>query len=251
MPVGVINHELIVNSLCEELTKSNDEKDEYITELKRADEEIKASLKEKEVLLREIHHRVKNNLQIISSLLNLQSSFIKDKEVLEIFGESQNRVRSLALIHEKLHRSRDLARIDFGEYLRSLVANLLRSYGIDSNVTTVKINADDVSLDIDTAIPCALIINELVSNSLKHAFPAGKEGEIGIEFRVDNDNGYVLTVRDNGVGLPRDFDLKNSESFGLQLVRSLASDQLGGTIELHSSSGGAEFKMEFAALQPA
>jgi len=222
-----------------------------ITERKRAEEQITASLKEKEVLLREIHHRVKNNLQIISSLLNLQSRFIEDKEALEIFSESQNRVRSLALIHEKLYRSQDLARIDFGEYLRSLADNLLRSYGVDSNVITVKINADAVSLDIDTAIPCALIVNELVSNSLKHAFPAGKEGEIGIDFRVDNDNKFLLAVSDNGVGLPRDFDFQNTESFGLQLVSSLVSDQLEGTIELHSSSGGAEFKMEFDALQPA
>ncbi len=215
-----------------------------ITERKRAEEQIKASLKEKEVLLKEIHHRVKNNLQVISSLLNLQLGYIKDKQAAGLFKESQSRIRSMALIHERLYQSGDLARIDFAQYIRSLAADLFRSYEVSSGAITLKINAGDVLLGIDRAIPCGLIVNELVSNSLKHAFPAGKKGEIQINLRSDNDNGFTLTLSDNGVGFPKDLDFRNAETLGLQLVITLVK-QLKGTIELDRSSG-TEFKITFA-----
>jgi PAS domain S-box-containing protein len=212
-----------------------------ITARKQAEERIKASLKEKEVLLKEIHHRVKNNLQIISSLLNLQSGYIQDKQAGEMFKESRNRVKSMALVHEKLYQSKDLARIDFAEYVRHLTAHLLRSYGVNSHAIALKVNAEKVLLDIDTAIPCGLIINELVSNALKHAFPPGSEGEIRVDLHAEADNPdgrgrLSLVVSDNGAGLPSQLDFRHTESLGLQLVSTLA-DQLEGTIELDRQEG--------------
>jgi PAS domain S-box-containing protein len=216
-----------------------------ITERNQAEEQIKASLKEKEVLLKEIHHRVKNNMQIISSLLNLQSGYIRDnKEALEMFQETQNRIRSMALIHEKLYQSKDLSRVNFAEYIQSLATQLFHSFAANSHVITLKVDVDDVFLAIDRAIPCGLIINELVSNSLKHAFPAGKEGEIRIGFHSD-DNEFTLIVSDTGVGFPKDLDFRNTESLGLELVVTL-TDQVGGTIELHSNAG-TEWKIIFPA----
>jgi len=212
-----------------------------IAERKRAEEQIKASLKEKEVLLKEIHHRVKNNLQVISSLLNLQSPYIKDEQASEMFRESQNRVKSMALIHEKLYQSKDLGEIDFAEYIRKLTVNLFHSYGVDSSAIQLVLNISDILLDIDTAIPCGLIINELVSNSLKHAFPAGEKGEVCVNLSSNTDNKFKLIVSDNGVGFPEDLNFRNTESLGLQLVNTLIN-QLGGAIEL-DKSGGTAFKI--------
>jgi two-component sensor histidine kinase len=217
---------------------------QHIRARDRAEEQIKASLKEKEVLLKEIHHRVKNNLQVVSSLLNLQSGYIRDKEALEMFKESQNRVKSMALIHEKLYQSKDLSRVNFADYIQILLAHLFYSYAINSRTITLKINVGDVLLGIETAIPCGLIINELVSNSLKHAFPAGKQGEIRIDLHSDN-NRFRLIVGDTGVGFPKDLDFRNTGTLGLELVDTL-TDQLGGTIELHSN-GGTECKIIFPA----
>lgn len=218
-----------------ELSKLNQRLLQQIKERKRAEQQTKASLKEKEVLLKEIHHRVKNNLQVISSLLNLQRGSIKDPQTLEIFQESQNRVESMALIHEQLYRSKDLSRIDFADYIRNLVANLFCSYEVRANAITLKINVDNVLLDINAAIPCGLIINELIANSLKYAFPVGKEGEIWIEFNSNNDK-FTLIVADNGVGFPQDLDFQNTNSLGLQLVNAL-TEQLEGNIELDNSVG--------------
>jgi len=209
----------------------------------QTEDQIKASLKEKEVLLREIHHRVKNNLQIISSLLNLQSRYIKGKQVLHVFKESQDRIKSMALIHEKLYQSKELARIDFAEYVRSLVADLFRSYKTDSDLITLKTNIDDVFLGINTAIPCGLIINELVSNSLKYAFPEDRQGEIRIDLHSEKEGKFTLIVSDSGVGFPKDLDFRNTESLGLQLACTLV-DQLQGTIGL-DRTGGTEFKIAF------
>ncbi len=214
-----------------------------ITERVRAEGQIKTSLREKEVLLKEIHHRVKNNLQVISSLLYLQSKNVKDQRSLEILQDSQNRVRSMALVHERLYQSQDLARVDFAKYVRSLVNHLFRSYGVNTNVTKLRIQVEDVFLGVDTAIPCGLIINELVSNSLKHAFPDGREGEIHIEFRA-NDGQFRLVIRDNGVGFPTDLDFRNTKTLGLQLVSTLVH-QLEGTIKL-DRSGGTAFEVTFA-----
>ncbi len=208
-----------------------------ITERKRAEEEIRASLKEKEVLLQEVHHRVKNNMQIISSLFSLQSGHIKDKQALEIFKSSQNRVRSMALIHERLYQSKDLTRVNFAEYSQSLTTHLFSSYGINTNVIKFYIDIKDVSLDINTAIPCSLIINEIVSNSLKYAFPGDKKGEIKIAMHTINKNEIELIVSDNGIGLPKKMDFRKTDTLGLHLVNLLAEDQLHGNIKLDRTKG--------------
>lgn len=210
---------------------------------RRAEEQIKISLQEKEVLLKEIHHRVKNNLQIISSLLNLQAEYLKDKQALEIFKNSQNRIESMALIHEKLYESEDLARINFADYVQDLVTSLFYAYAVNSDAITLKLNIENIFLGIDAAIPCGLIITELVLNSLKHAFPLGKCGEICVELRSFDRNKLALIVRDNGIGLPKSFDFKNTASLGLQLVDAL-TNQLESSIELNKNDG-VEFKLVF------
>ena len=215
-----------------------------INESKRAEGQIKASLEEKEVLLKEIHHRVKNNLQIISSLLDLQSGYIKEEATLKMFEESQRRVKSMALVHEELYGSEDLARIDFAHYIQNLTNHLFRSYGVNPDDIVTKINVDDVLLDIDKAIPCGLIINELVSNSLKHAFPDGGKGEIRIDLSVVNDSQFGLMVSDNGVGYPKDTDLRNTPSLGLRLVNILVK-QLEGSINI-DNVGGSTFEILFS-----
>lgn len=216
-----------------------------IDQRKTAVQQIQASLKEKEFLLQEIHHRVKNNLQVISSLLNLQSGYIKDQQALESFKESQSRIKSIALLHEKLYQSKNLSQLNFAEYIQQLAFNLFRAYGVNSSAISLKIHVEDVLLDVNTAITCGLIINELVSNCIKHAFPAGKSGKIYILLlRVpEQDNKLILCVRDNGVGFPKYIDFRNSESLGLQLVNTLAA-QLKGNLELNCN-GITEFKIEF------
>jgi len=210
-----------------------------ITRRKRDEEQIRASLKEKEILLQEINHRVKNNMQIISSLLNLQSRHIEDKKSLELFQSSQNRVKSMALIHERLYQSKDFTRVDVADYVRSLTNQLFITYGIDQSAIKLKIDIKDIFLDMNTAIPCGLIINELVSNSLEHAFPRGTPGEIKIAMHPLNKNEIELIVSDNGVGMPEDMKLKNSQSLGLYLVSMLAEDQLHGEIKLNRKKGTA------------
>jgi two-component sensor histidine kinase/PAS domain-containing protein len=215
-----------------------------ITERKKAEEKIKASLKEKEVLLQEVHHRVKNNMQLISSLFSLQSRHIKDKQAFETFKSSQNRVRSMAIIHERFYQSKDFARVDFAEYVQSLTSHLLSSYGINPDVIKLYINIKDVFLDLNTAIPCGLIINELLSNSLKHAFPDDKKGEINIAMRSLKGNEIELIVTDNGVGLPRKVDFRDTETLGLHLAKILAKDQLHGDIKLDRTKG-TSFHIKF------
>jgi len=208
-----------------------------ITERKQAREKIEASLREKEILLREVHHRVKNNMQVISSLFNLQSQYIKDIRSSEIFRNCQNRVRSMALIHERLYQAEDLAKVDIEEYVQSLISHLFSSYGISPEAVSLSIDIKNVFLDISTAIPCGLIINELVSNSLKHAFPDKRKGEIRIFLKPIEEKEVELTVSDNGIGLPEEEDLKKTDSLGLHLVNILAKDQLHGTVEVDRSSG--------------
>lgn len=207
-----------------------------IIEITRAKNEIKDSLEEKELLLREVHHRVKNNLQIISSLLNLQSGYIKDKEDLELFKDSQSRVKSMAFIHEQLYQSSNFINIEFSEYIRNLVTYLIHYYAVDPSMIKLNLNVENVSMDLNTSIPCGLIVNELVTNSLKHAFPSGKEGEIYIDLHSVNDHQYVLIVADNGISLPDDIDFENTDTLGLQLVNGLVS-QLEGTIKVDKSNG--------------
>jgi PAS domain S-box-containing protein len=218
-----------------------------VTERKRAEYKIRASLEEKEMLLREVHHRVKNNLQVISSLLTLQSQRIKDRQAQAIFKESQNRVKSIAAIHQKLVRSSDLGHIDFGDYIRNLVNDLFRSYGVDTDKIKLAIDVNGLQLGIDTAIPCGLIINELVTNALKHAFPEGKAGEIGIVLHPDGPDFYSLTVTDDGGRFPKDLDIHDTNSLGLQIVQAL-SQQLEGSLEV-STNGGTAFHIRFKELQ--
>ncbi len=207
-----------------------------IIEITRAKNEIKDSLEEKELLLREVHHRVKNNLQIISSLLNLQSGYIKDEEDLELFKDSQSRVKSMAFIHEQLYQSSNFVNIEFSEYIRNLVTYLISYYAVDPSLIKLNLNVENVSMDLNTSIPCGLIVNELVTNSLKHAFPPGEEGEIFIDLHSINDHQYVLIVADNGISLPDDIDFENTDTLGLQLVNGLVS-QLEGTIKVDKSNG--------------
>ncbi len=207
-----------------------------ITDRKRYENQIQASLKEKEVMLQEIHHRVKNNLQIISSLLYLQSEHLRDQDVLDILKESQNRVKSMALVHERLYQSKDLARIDIRDYIRNLAAYLFRSFGVNPAIISLSVHVEDIYLSIDQAIPCGLIINELASNSLKHGFPDGRTGEIRVELIHGQGNSLILTVSDNGVSLPEDVDYRNTETMGLHLVNTLIR-QLDGTIDLDRSQG--------------
>jgi two-component sensor histidine kinase/HAMP domain-containing protein len=219
-----------------------DQAQREIAERERVEEQVRASLQEKEALLKEIHHRVKNNLQVISSLLYLQSYSTQESDVLEMFQESQNRIRSMALIHEKLYQSPDLTSIDFAAYARELVAYLLRSYGAASGFITSEIDANGVSMGLDAAIPCGLIITELVSNSLKHAFPDCQGGRVRVALCHDADE-YRLVVGDNGVGLAAGLDFRNTESLGLQLVNSLV-EQLDGKVECQNT-GGTQFEIVF------
>ena len=211
-----------------------------LSERVRAEERIKRSLQEKEILLKEIHHRVKNNLQVISSLLNLQSEYLSDRRGTEMFMESQHRVKSMALIHEKLYLSEDLARLDFADYVQALATSLFQSYRISPKVD-LRVDVEDVSLGIDQAIPCGLIINELVSNSLKHAFADGG-GELRIDLR-QREQAVSLEISDDGVGLPSDVDVQDSKSLGLKLVNILVG-QLKGSMQVHRESG-TQFKIEF------
>jgi PAS domain S-box-containing protein len=207
-----------------------------LSERRETEKRILASLREKEVLLREIHHRVKNNLQVICSLFNLQSESITDAKSLTVLRESRDRVRSMALIHERLYQSSDLARIDSEGYIRDLVTGLLRSSRICLSTISLSVDVGRVSLDLDTAIPCGLILNELVSNALKHAFPDERGGRVRVSFHPDGVGKHVLTVSDDGVGLPEDVDLANPRTLGLQLVHTLVQ-QLGGTIDCGGERG--------------
>jgi PAS domain S-box-containing protein len=214
-----------------------------ITDRKKAEEQIKSSLHEKEVLLKEIHHRVKNNLQVVSSLLSLQSGYPRVESVRDLFIESQNRVKSMALIHEKLYQSQDLANIDFSDYIESLAHHLFHSY--TANPDLVSLGTDvDVSLDIDHAIPCGLIVNELLSNSLKHAFPDGRRGRIMLYFHPDGTD-FKLRFSDDGIGLPTGLDFRHTDSLGLQLITTL-TNQLNGVVE-HRGITGTEFEIVFPA----
>src|SRR5262245_21427192 len=213
-----------------------------ITERKRAEEQIKASLREKEVLLKEIHHRVKNNLQVICSLLNLQSGYVRDSKALALFRESESRIRSMAMIHEKLYQNESLSRVDFAEYLSSFSSLLFTTYVADPARVQLTTSLDPVFLDIDTALPLALIVNELVSNSLKYAYPDGRSGVVELSLRTDTENQYTLSIRDHGVGLPDGLDLNNKDTLGLHLVNILTA-QLGAVLSVESNGQGASFEV--------
>lgn len=220
-----------------------------ISERKRAEEQIKASLREKEVLLKEIHHRVKNNLQIVVSLLNLQSKYIEDKQTLEIFKETRERVRTMALLHEKVYECKDLSRINFREYVSSVVGGLISTYSLKPGQVQLKIEIEEIVLDIKTSIPLGLLINELVSNSLKYAFPGSRKGYLQVHLESckgkseEEKNNYALIVSDNGVGFPEDQDFRNTKTLGMRIVGALVA-QLHGDIELDRKDG-TSFTIKF------
>jgi PAS domain S-box-containing protein len=224
-----------------------------VTERKRSEERIHASLREKEVLLKEIHHRVKNNMQIISSLLNLESAAVRHGEDRDVFRDSQSRIKAMSLIHEKLYQSADITDIDLQDYLESLVDSLYSLYGVSRERVGTDISARGVVFGIDTAVLCGLIVNELVSNSLRHGFPGGREGAIAIAVTPDapakkGEEEFSLVVSDDGVGLPEGVTLKNSGTLGLQLVTMLAEHQLQGKVSLVRNEG-AKFRVDFHELR--
>ncbi len=212
-----------------------------ITEEKNSRISLKKSLKEKEVLLREIHHRVKNNLQVISSLLNLQKNYISDPAILDIFRSSQNRIRSMALLHEKLYQQNNLIEIDLSDYIQDLISNLFDSYNLSSHIS-LKLNITDIHLDVDLSLNIGLIINELVSNALKHAFKEREKGEIFVELiNVEKTDQLELIVTDDGVGIPEDYNLNESKTFGLELVSALIQ-QYEGSMKINRNDK-TEFKI--------
>lgn len=242
--------------------KRKDEIKELVESFNLMTNKLRESLREKDTLSREIYHRVKNNMQVISSLLSLQSRYIKDEKYIEMFKESQNRIKAMALIHEKLYRSKDLANIDFNDYIKDLVNDLFLSYKVSNCKVALKMDIETVSFGIDTAIPCGLIVNELVTNSLKYAFPGEKDGEITIflhkiessTFAIERDfklqdqdlksEIFELAVSDNGIGIPKDLDIRKTESLGLRLITNLAEKQLQGKVELDRNNG-TKFQIKF------
>lgn len=186
-------------------------------------------------------------MQIISSLLNLQKQYVNDEEAVNVLKESQNRVKSMAMIHEKLYKSRNFSEINFADYIQSLVSDLFYSYGVDSNRVKTIILLEEVMMGLETAIPCGLIVSELVTNTLKYAFPNHGKGEFRIELHSHSDGLYDLIISDNGVGMPENINFDETETLGLQLVNSLVN-QLEGTIELNRNNG-TEFKIKFKELE--
>jgi PAS domain S-box-containing protein len=217
-----------------------------ITERKRAEEAVKASLREKEILLREIHHRVKNNMQIISSLFNLQAGYIKDEDARRMLREGQLRIRAMALVHEKLYQSRDMSKIDFSDYLRSLSDHLFHFFSVEADRIRLETNLEHVQLDVNSAVPCGLLATELITNALKHAFPGDRKGVVGVRLYRREDGAVELHVSDDGVGFPEAVDFRKTGSLGLQIV-SLLVGQLEGTIELDRENGAA-FTIVFREL---
>jgi|GEM_PF-2434589 two-component sensor histidine kinase len=206
-------------------------------ELKRSEEKIR-------VLIKEVHHRVKNNMQVVSSILALQSAITKDEKVADVFSQCQDRINSMALVHEKLYRTKDFSRIDLKEYIETLAKAIFNSYRKEAKKIALKVEVKNIFLDIDTAIPLGLIVNELVSNSLKYAFNGKKEGQISVSLsKVKGDN-LALRVKDNGVGLPENFDFKSTDSFGFQLVTILAENELKSKIKVNIN-GGTDFQIIF------
>jgi two-component sensor histidine kinase len=215
-----------------------------VTERKKYQEEQEASLKEKEILLQEVHHRVKNNMQVITSLLELQSKKTDDPLVKKVFEESQNRIIAMSLIHETLYHSENIASLDFKTYLEKLVSNLIHVYKTDSSRIKVSVDAEVKSFSMDDAVPVGLILNELVSNSLKHAFPNGEKGDIKVNVHSASNGKIEMVVSDNGVGLPEKMVIKSLKTLGLQLVHSLALKQLRGTLDINRK-GGTQFTIGF------
>jgi PAS domain S-box-containing protein len=218
-----------------------------ITAQKENERALGAALAEKDVLLKEIHHRVKNNLQVISSLLSLQSRYLRHPEDAVLFHESQRRIRSIALVHERLYQSKNLSRIEFAAYAKRLVENLIASHREGGGPVSLETDLEEVFLDIQTAIPCGLIVNELIMNALKHAFPDGRPGTIRLALRPERDGRVELRVGDDGIGLPAGWDIDSAGSMGMQIVAMLTG-QIEGRLEIDRSAG-TQFLLSFKELQ--
>ena len=207
-----------------------------ITDKKKSDEQLKANLREKETLLHEVHHRVKNNMQVINSLLKLQSNNIEDKKIKEILKDSQSRVYAMSAVHEMLHGSEKLSEIDLKSYLSKITASIFQTYSTNHRKIKLNSSIENSPISINQAYPLGLIINELISNTLKYAFPEDRKGEITVSMKK-LDKELKLTIADNGVGISEEFDWKNSKSLGLKLVRTLVENQLDGSIDMESNNG--------------
>ncbi len=234
--LGYLQQNRMVKRKTAELRRELFERQMAEKELLASDQKLRQSLAEKESLLKEIHHRVKNNLQIVSSLLYLQEAYMQDTKGIEILRESQNRVKSMALIHEQLYGTADLAKIDFGRYVQGLTANLFDAYGIDPARIRLNVRADDIALGIDMAVPCGLIVNELVSNALKHAFLPEANGTIEIVIRTLAAGRMEIVVADDGIGLAEPPADAQKKSLGLRLIDTLIT-QLDGTLAVKTEKG--------------
>lgn len=243
--IGELSHTF--NKMSEDLMKKTTSVENLNREIFRrkcAEEQINASLREKEILLREIYHRNKNNMQVICSILNLQSKYTKDEYVLEIFKEMDNRIKSMSLVHSKLYQAKDLSSINLKDYIVDLAKTLFSAYQIDPNHIVLKLTADDVLVTIDSAVPCGLVINEIISNSLKYAFTEGRNGEIRIDLYLTGEGEIGLKIADNGIGMPKGFNPKKAKTLGIQIVYGLVENQLNGKIELNCENG-AEYLIKF------
>ncbi len=238
--------EVRVKERTAELVKINGELQKEIMERKKAIENTEAALREKEILLREVHHRVKNNLQIISSLISLQANQVKDREMVSFFEQTKNRIKSIALVHEKLYKSGDISRINFEEYLGELIKNIYETFNTDNSNIALNLEIEKIFMSIDYAISLALIINELASNSFKYAFPDNRKGEIFISLKKTGDSKYILVLRDDGIGTAGRINSDNSSTLGLRLVNVLV-EQLGGIITVNNSKG-MEFIITLAGI---
>ena len=215
-----------------------------ITGRKKTDQTLQASLKEKEVLLQEVHHRVKNNMQVMISLINLQCDQIADHHICEMFNKTVDRINSMALVHKQLYKSSDFSKVDITKYVNSIVENLFVSHGVDTAKISLKIGKNDIALGLDSAISCGLIINELITNSLKYAFPDNRKGEIRVEFKYLTTGQLEMRLSDDGVGMPLNFNFQDSDTLGIQIVKALAEYQLGGTV-VQDNTSGTSFLIRF------
>jgi two-component sensor histidine kinase len=220
-----------------------------VTAAKRAEQSLQTSLSEKQALLKEVHHRVKNNLQLLSSLLSLQAGRTKDQAVAELFADSRNRVRSMALVHENLYRAGDFGKVEMAPHIQNLCAHLTRVYAVCDRPIDLIVQIGECHMDLDRAVSCGLLVNELVSNALKHAFPDGRRGHICVELRSSPGGLHELVVSDDGVGLAPDVTVTRGESLGLQLVGALTK-QLRGNIRVDRASG-TKFSIAFGSVSPA
>lgn len=219
------------------ITTSRDELNREVQERKKVEQELKRSLREKEILLKEVHHRVKNNMQIVQSLLNLQSTKLNNLDLNRAIQDSNNRIRSMALIHETLYRSDNFSHLDLKTYFESIVKGLYKVYLDPRKTVEWQIRIDQVELDLDKSIACGLIVNELVTNSLKYAFGRQQKGSVFIRLSQTNNGQAVLSVSDDGIGIPENFDWESIDSLGLRIVRMLSEDQLDGELDYQSDKG--------------